>query len=169
MAWQYFKSEVKKQPCHILLGAPTGIAACNVSGQTLHSMWNLPVEHAHNSEYSPLSERIKNRIQANYINACAHIFDEVSMVSNQILMYLNMRMREVRGSTDLFGELPIMVLGDLFQLEPVNASPPYVRLSPAQVNRFLGGVPCPPDLWKAFKYEELTTNHRQQGHENTRW
>ena len=169
MGWQYVKSEVKKQPCHILLGAPTGIAACNVSGQTLHSMWNLPIEHAHISDYSPLSEQMKNRIKGNYTYACAHIIDEVSMVSNQMLLYLDMRMKEVRGSKDLFGGLPVMVLGDLFQLEPVNSSPPYVRLSATQINKCFSGVPCPPDLWKAFKYEELSTNHRQKGNDNAYW
>ena len=62
-----------------------------------------------------------------------------------------------------------MVLGNLFQLEPVNAAPPYVRLLAKQMNRFVGGVPCSPDLWKSFVYEELTINHRQQGDENIKW
>ena len=54
MGYQYVKSEIRKQPCHFLLGAPTGIASCNISGQTLHSIWSLPVEHGHRSEYKSL-------------------------------------------------------------------------------------------------------------------
>ena len=169
MGYQFVKTEVKKEACHILLGAPTGIASCNVAGQTLHSMWNLPVEHAHKSEYRSLLPGVKNRMKANYSYACAHLMDEVSMVSNQMLMYLNMRMMEVLESQELFGGLPLMVLGDLFQLEPVNAAPPYARLTPEQINKFYGGLPCAPDLWKTFMYKELTTNHRQDGDENFRW
>ena len=111
---------MKKEARHILSGAPTGIASCNVAGQTLYSMWNLQVEYAHKSEYRSLSQ--KNRMEANYIYACAHPIDEVYMVSNQMLMYMNMRMMDVLESQDLIGGLLLMEFGHLFQLEPVNAA-----------------------------------------------
>ena len=111
---------MKKEARHILSGAPNGIASCNVAGQTLYSMWNLQVEHAHKSEYRSLSQ--KNRMKANYICACAHLIDEVYMGSNQMLMHMNMRMMDVLESQDLFGGLLLMEFGHLFQLEPVNAA-----------------------------------------------
>ena len=61
-------------------------------------------------------------MKANYIYACAHLIDEVYMVSNQMLMYMNMRMMDVLESQDLFGGLLLMEFGRLFQLEPVNAA-----------------------------------------------
>ena len=169
MGYQYVKSEVKKEPCHFLLGAPTGMASCNISGQTLHSMWNLPVEHGNNSEYRALSPGIKNRMQANYLHSCGHIVDEVSMISNEMLMFLNMRMMEVKGSTEMFGGMPFIIFGDLFQLEPVRGAPPFVKLTAEQARKLTGGLPCAPDLWKLFQFEQLTTNHRQEGGENSRW
>ena len=169
MGFQYVKSEINMEPCHFLLGAPTGIASCNISGQTLHSIWQLPVEKCHTSEYKPLSVDSKNKLRASYNNVCGHIIDEVSMISNQMLMHLNMRMMEVFGSTEVFGGMPLMVLGDLLQLEPVNGAPAYIPMTPGQINRFTGGLPCGPDLWKVFSYDELTTNHRQKGDANDKW
>ena len=169
MGYQYVMSEVQKKPCHFLLGAPTGMASCNISGQTLHSMWNLPVEHGNKLEYRVLYPGTKNRMQANYLHSCGHIVDEVSMISNQMLMFINMRMMEVKGSTELFGGMPFILFGDLFQLEPVNGAPPFVRLTPEQARKLTGGLPCAPDIWKSFQFEELTTNHRQEGEENSRW
>jgi len=78
-------------------------------------------------------------------------------------------MMEVKGTTDIFGGMPMIMFGDLFQLEPVRGSPPFVKLKPEQAARLTGGVPCVPDLWKLFQFEQLTTNHRQDGHENARW
>ena len=169
MGFQYIKSEKRKEPCHFLLGAPTGIASCNISGQTLHSIWSLPVEHGHKSEYKTLSNDKLNSLRASYSHACGHIIDEVSMISNQMLMYINLRMIEVTGKNQAFGNIPVICFGDLLQLEPVNAKSPFEVLSTAEMNKFTGGVPCSIDLWKLFKYEELTTNHRQAGHENNQW
>ena len=169
MGYQYIKTEVKKEACHFLLGAPTGMASCNICGMTLHSMWRLPVEHGNNAQYRTLKPGIKNRMQANYLCACGHIIDEVSMISSRMLMYINMRMMEVKGTTDIFGGMPMIMFGDLFQLEPVRGSPPFVKLKPEQAARLTGGVPCVPDLWKLFQFEQLTTNHRQDGPENARW
>ena len=57
MAYQFIRSEVKKEPCHFLLGAPTGIASHNIGGMTLHSMWSLPVDHSNCLLYTSPSPR----------------------------------------------------------------------------------------------------------------
>ena len=69
MAFQFIKSEIRHEPYHFILEAPTGIASCNVSGQTLHSLWQLPVENSN------------AKLQ------CCHIIDEVSMISNQMFVH----------------------------------------------------------------------------------
>ncbi len=170
MGYQYVKSEVRKEPCHFLLGAPTGMASFNISGMTLHSMWRLPVEHGNNAEYTSLSAGVLSKMQGNYHRSCAHIIDEVSMISARMLMYINMRMCEVKGTKEsLFGNMPMVMFGDLFQLEPVRGSPAFVPMTPDQAGKFTNGVPCVPQLWKLFEFEQLTTNHRQEGAENARW
>ena len=176
MAYQFIRSEVKKEPCHFLLGAPTGIASHNIGGMTLHSMWNLPVNHGNskrnfNEEYRKLRSGQINRIRANYKHACGLIVDEVSMISNRMLMAINLRMNEVVGSKshEAFGGIPTVMFGDLFQLEPVNGCQPFVPLSSSVTQKMFGGFPCAPNLWEAFQFRQLNTNHRQQGEENRKW
>ena len=176
MAYQFIRSEVKKEPCHFLLGAPTGIASHNIGGMTLHSMWNLPVNHGNskrnfNEEYRKLRSGQINRMRANYKHACGLIVDEVSMISNRMIMAINLRMNEVVGSKnhEAFGGIPTVMFGDLFQLEPVNGCQPFVPLSNSVTQKMFGGFPCAPHLWESFKFRQLNTNHRQQGEENKKW
>ena len=176
MAYQYIRSEVNKDPCHFLLGAPTGIASHNIGGMTLHSMWNLPVDHSNGRKncakpYQKLNSGQVNVMRANYAHACGMIVDEVSMISNQMLMAINMRMNEVVGPRDPtpFGGMPIVVFGDLFQLEPVSGSQPFVPLTENTAKKMFGGFPCAPNLWEGFEFRQLNTNHRQKGDENLKW
>ena len=176
MAYQYIRSEVKKEPCHFLLGAPTGIASHNIGGMTLHSMWNLPVNHGNsrrnsNGEYRKLRSGQINKMRANYKHACGLIVDEVSMISNRMLMAINLRMNEVVGSKnhEPFGGIPTVMFGDLFQLEPVNGCQPFIPLSSSVAQKMFGGFPCAPNLWSVFQFRQLNTNHRQQGEENQKW
>ena len=176
MAYQYIRSEVEIEPCHFLLGAPTGIASHNIGGMTLHSMWSLPVNHGKskrnsNEEYRKLKSSQLNNMRANYKHACGLIVDEVSMISNRMLMAINLRMDEVFGSKnhEAFGGMPTVMFGDLFQLEPVNGCQPFVPLSSGVAQKMFGGFPCAPNLWDVFKFRQLNTNHRQQGNENQKW
>ena len=176
MAYQYIRSEVKREPCHFLLGAPTGIASHNIGGMTLHSMWNLPVNHGKskrnfNEEYCKLKSSQINNMRANYKHACGLIVDEVSMISNRMLMAINLRMSEVFGSEnhEAFGGMPTVMFGDLFQLEPVNGCQPFVPLSSGVAQKMFGGFPCAPNLWDVFQFRQLNTNHRQKGNENQKW
>ena len=176
MAYQFIRSEIKKEPCHFLLGAPTGIASHNIGGMTLHSMWNLPVNHGNskknsNGEYRKLRSGQINKMRANYKHACGLIVDEVSMISNRMLMAINLRMNEVVGSKnhEAFGGIPTVMFGDLFQLEPVNGCQPFIPLSSSVAQKMFGGFPCAPNLWEVFEFRQLNTNHRQQGEENQKW
>ena len=176
MAYQFIRSEVKKEPCHFLLGAPTGIASHNIGGMTLHSMWNLPVNHGNskrisNEEYRKLTSGQINKMRANYKHASGLIVDEVSMISNRMLMAINLRMNEVVGSKshEAFGGIPTVMFGDLFQLEPVNGCQPFIPLSSSVAQKMFGGFPCAPNLWEVFQFRQLNTNHRQQGEENNKW
>ena len=176
MAYQFIRSEIKKEPCHFLLGAPTGIASHNIGGMTLHSMWNLPVNHGNskknsNGEYRKLRSGQINKMRANYKHACGLIVDEVSMISNRMLMAINLRMNEVVGSKnhEAFGGIPTVMFGDLFQLEPVNGCQPFIPLSSSVAQKMFGGFPCAPNLWEIFQFRQLNTNHRQQGEENQKW
>ncbi len=47
------------------------------------------------------------------------MIDEVSMVGNKMLNYINLRLQEIMGKKDVFGGIHVILIGDMFQLRPV--------------------------------------------------
>ena len=54
----YVQKNVFDEAVDIALTAPTGLAAANIGGQTLHSLFSLPVEHGHTPKYSALKSHM---------------------------------------------------------------------------------------------------------------
>jgi len=75
-------------------------------------------------------------------NTALIIIDEVSMISNITLMYINLRLCEIFNTSDekegWFGKRHILLFGDLLQLPPVHDNPAYVKLTTEEVNKYLG-------------------------------
>lgn len=96
-----------------LLGAPTAIAASNIGGKTLHSLFQLPAQwimpRAIREE--PLRDDIRN--------AELLVIDEISMVNPNLLDGVSAFLARNRGVDKPFGGLPVVMVGDLFQLPPV--------------------------------------------------
>lgn len=98
----------------VLTAAPTGIAALNISGKTLHSLCSLPPAgwiRGADIQYAR-SRRLTQE-------AKLLIIDEISMVNANILDAASAFFRKNRGGDRPFGGLPVVVVGDLFQLPPV--------------------------------------------------
>ena len=105
----------------ILRAAPTGVAAHNISGRTLHSLFRLPVKSA----FKELSRRAVTAVQ-NDLQHCQYlIIDEKSMLSLNQLAWLDRRCLQIfpERADDAFGELNIILFGDFFQLPPVGSRP----------------------------------------------
>jgi len=101
------KDLIKKYPRNLVVIAPTGIAAVNVGGQTIHSFF----EFSRNlSKLNSLSYPKKKLIQKTDLI----IIDEISMVSKKLFDKINERLFEV----DYKGKL--LIVGDFYQLPPVN-------------------------------------------------
>jgi len=101
------KDLIKKYPRNLVVLAPTGIAAVNVGGQTIHSFF----EFSRNlSKLNSLSYPKKKLIQKTDLI----IIDEISMVSKKLFDKINERLFEV----DYKGKL--LIVGDFYQLPPVN-------------------------------------------------
>ena len=101
-----------KHEGHVLIGAPTGIAAINVNGKTLHSLCMLPpawVLETDIKEYKPSIAKAAKLL----------IIDEISMVNANILDAVNAFFQKNRRDPAPFGGLPVVMVGDLFQLPPV--------------------------------------------------
>ena len=99
----------------ILAVAPTGIAALNIEGKTIHSMFNFPFDWI-----EPKDIKIKTRSPFKYVDIL--VIDEVSMVNANILDSIDYYLRKDRKTDKPFGGLTVLLVGDLFQLPPVDAA-----------------------------------------------
>src|SRR5439155_17799662 len=111
----------------LALLAPTGAAADNIDGSTIHSALGMKVEGSFqraNRETTKVSKRIQ-ALQSIWSQKSILIIDEISMVDQAWLGRINRQcafLRQQEGfTTQIFGGLSIVILmGDFFQFPPVN-------------------------------------------------
>ncbi|XP_026887355.1 ATP-dependent DNA helicase PIF1 [Electrophorus electricus] len=97
--------------------ASTGVAACHIGGTTLHSFAGIGSGSAPLEQCLELAQRPGVR---QHWTICKHlIIDEVSMVDGQFFDKLEAIARSIRGSTEPFGGIQLIVCGDFLQLPPV--------------------------------------------------
>jgi Cdc6-like AAA superfamily ATPase len=114
--------DLKSEGKNAVILAPTGVAAKNAGGVTIHSFLRLPI-----SPYLP-NVKMKDlyKLPIEGINAIKHvdtiIIDEISMVRCDLLDMVDNVLRHYRGSNAIFGGVRIIAFGDLFQLMPVVTS-----------------------------------------------
>ncbi|KYQ48169.1 DNA repair and recombination protein pif1, mitochondrial [Trachymyrmex zeteki] len=146
--------------------APTGIAAFNIEGLTIHRMFQLPVTHEFTAKYTHLSDMILKTLRDKLKTVELFIIDEISMISNVTFMFINLRLCEIFDTTDtddgFFGRKHILLFGDLLQLLPVKEQSPFVKMSRSEIQKYLG-IMGGSDLWRLFDYDELLINMRQRG------
>ena len=99
----------------ILICAPTGIAALNIGGATIHSTFKLPVNYVSNSEHLYSSAENRSMLEA----ADIVLIDEVSMLRADTFSHVEYTLRESALSGSAFGGKQIVVVGDFYQLPPV--------------------------------------------------
>ncbi|WP_424244207.1 ATP-dependent exoDNAse (exonuclease V) alpha subunit [Elusimicrobium posterum] len=94
---------------------PTGIAALNVKGQTIHSfLWLSPY-----NINEPLNPKYKFPLLRRLRNVDVLIIDEVSMVRADLFDAIDKRMRDLFETKTPFAGKQIVLVGDLYQLDPV--------------------------------------------------
>ena len=121
---KYICANTKKK--HVVL-APTGIAAVNVGGQTMHSFFKIPFKPllpddpdiANTSRLRKTlrypKEKVKLIRELELI-----IIDEISMVRADIIDFVDRVLRVYSGNMrEPFGGKQLLLVGDIFQLEPV--------------------------------------------------
>lgn len=128
--------------------ASTGIASLQINGQTLHSF--IGVRNDDELSQDDFLQIVNNffvqkRIQITDVL----IIDEISMVSPKLLNTANAIISKIKGNTEPFGGIKVVLVGDFFQLPPVSKSqnPPYAFES---------------ESWEALDLEVcyLTEQHR---------
>ncbi len=139
--------------------APTGVAALNVGGQTIHSLLRLPIGLIGTSRLYHDRE-VRRLLQALDVL----IVDEISMVSADVMDGIDRALREARGRPDPFGGVRLVLFGDPFQLAPVPGGPEE-RAWYAAMYRSLWFFDA--HVWDriGLRTVHLQTIHRQQDEE----
>ena len=113
---------------HVVL-APTGIAAVNVGGMTLHSFFRIPFKPILPDDPEFALSRLKKRMKYPKShkklleNLDLIIIDEISMVRADVLDFIDKILRVYSGNMpEPFGGKQMLFVGDVFQLEPVVTS-----------------------------------------------
>ena len=119
---RYVSEHTKKK--HVIL-APTGIAAINAGGATLHSFFKLPFhpllpndtryDRRHIKEtqkYTSAQRKLLREVEL-------IIIDEISMVRADIIDFIDKVLRIYTRSSEPFGGKQLLLVGDIYQLEPV--------------------------------------------------
>lgn len=106
--------------------APTGVAAVNVGGVTIHSFFQMPLRPVppDDRDYSYGAIRKSGRLSKNKRKLISEleliVIDEVSMVRPDMIDFIDRTLRAVRGKRGVpFGGVQLLLVGDIFQLEPV--------------------------------------------------
>lgn len=99
----------------LVISAPTGVAALNVGGQTIHSLFRLPIGVIadHDIEQNGDLRKLLNTIDT-------LVIDEVSMVNADLLDAVDRSLRQARQRREeAFGGVQVVLFGDPYQLAPV--------------------------------------------------
>ena len=153
-----FQEQCQKE-CVFL--APTGIAAINVGGSTLHSFFMLKPGLLTRDSLEEISNRSKKALIR---KVKVIVIDEISMVRSDVFNAIDLRLRQLADRYHRekpFGGKQIVLVGDFFQLPPVVKS----GIEENYLLNELGGIYAfQTPLWSraGFKNVFLKTVHRQQ-------
>jgi ATP-dependent DNA helicase PIF1 len=107
----------------IVIVAPTGVAALNVGGQTIHSLFRLPIGLIADQEIDQ-SDAVRKILNA----MDTLVIDEVSMVGADLMDAMDRSLRQARQRKhEPFGGVQVVLFGDPYQLAPVPGGDPGER------------------------------------------
>lgn len=142
---------VPSDTLRVLLLAPTGKAAFNIAGMTIHSSLGIPPKRENNILPALGSSRL-TELQFKFHTVKMVIVDEVSMLGWHLMSHMDRRLRQIMDNPVPFGGLHVIFVGDMFQLAPVQDPRLFSTHNPLVEN-----------LWvKYFKMFELQEIMRQK-------
>jgi len=107
---RYLQNKIEK---NIAVVAPTGVAALNVKGSTIHSFFKLPPRIVNDTDIQKVYDRTL------YRKLDLLIVDEISMVRADLIDAIDLFLKRNRENNEVFGGVQVLLIGDLFQLPPV--------------------------------------------------
>lgn len=158
--------ESKKRDLRVVVAAPTGLAALNVGGQTIHSLFRLrpalQLKSGKDDPYWPKTQAVF-RLMA---NMDVLIIDEMSMVRVDLFEAIDRTLRKNLRSSKPFAGKKVVLIGDLNQLEPVvtgsehDPGSEHCFIHENWPSRFFFDSDIYQEVGKNFVH--LTENYRQQ-------
>ena len=124
---------------HLLI-APTGVAARNVDGQTIHSALHIRNTGTYFETLSHYNDQQRNELS----QIKAIVIEEVSMVSALLLSFISLLFAKINKTSAPFGGIPTLLIGDIAQLPPITGKQVFFAAE-----------------WREFFLLFLTTPHRQ--------
>ena len=122
-----------RTPKRMVVLAPTGVAAINAQGQTIHSFFQLSfgpivpgMTFQDKGTYYKMSKEKKNLIKTLDLL----VIDEISMVRCDVLDAVDQELRKYRDKNKPFGGVQLLLIGDLQQLAPVAQEKEWQLLAP---------------------------------------
>lgn len=103
---------------NVIVSAPTGKAAFNVFGMTLHCAFKLPA-NKYSGELQKLDASSANSLRIKFKNTKLFSIDEISMVSAKQFAQIDHRLRDIFHTDKLFGGKSLLVVGHLRQIPPI--------------------------------------------------
>lgn len=143
---RHFMATTAKR-CVVL--APTGLAAVQIGGATVHSFFRFPPRLLEPDTIEP-----DGRLRELYANVDVIIIDEVSMVRADMMQAMDIHLKKARKNSVPFGGVQMVFFGDLFQL------PPVVTEEVAEYfNDHFGGPYCfQTPAWQAANVQRIQLN-----------
>ena len=155
----HFRNTTKK---NVAVVAPTGVAAVNVKGETIHSFFLFP------PNVNPERARIEGKKTRNpkiYKALDTLVIDEISMVRADLLDCISEFLQTVRKSKQPFGGVQVIMVGDLHQLPPVVTRDEQEALNSLYRSPYFFSSnvfsSLTDGLYKQIKFYELQTIFRQ--------
>ena len=105
---------IKETKLNHVVVAPTGVAALNAGGQTIHSFFGLPPRMINLDEITP-----RNKLRTILRRLDFIVIDEISMVRADLMDAIDRTLRVNRGRKEPFGGVPMLLVGDFLQLPPI--------------------------------------------------
>src|SRR5688572_6304242 len=156
----HFRSKTNKA---LGVVAPTGVAAVNIQGETIHSFFGFK-PGVTPFEAKNLAHRTKKKEMFETLEIL--IVDEISMVRADLLDTIDLFLRAVRKDNTPFGGIQVIMIGDLFQLPPVITKEENEALSMAYQSPYFFSSVVFTDILEnypdSFAFVELTKIYRQQ-------
>ena len=107
-------------PKRMIVLAPTGIAAINAGGSTIHSFFQLPfAPFIPNDKYRKMDFKLRKQKIKLIRSLDLIVIDEISMVRADLLDQIDAVLRQYRNRYEPFGGVQLLMIGDLQQLAPV--------------------------------------------------